>query len=910
MKIKKIIFSLFIIIGLIFLTTNKVNASSSYTISTYDGASIRLESPAGLKFQGVVTGEVSGNNVKYGIVFANGIKDLSELTVSSPNTVYAEVDSLKDDNTYAVSIVNIPLRAYTSYMTARAYVYVDGTYKYADNVVVRCIYDVAKAYKEIYGSNEFVEEILNSCFEINYNLNGGTLPSNEPISYTILDEVILPTPEKTGYDFLGWYSNSNFSGNKISSISKGQTEDLTLYAKWEKSTITYVLNGGTFTDTEVIDSLLDAYKGISSNVNNYNGNYWSDEIRPTSVFLCKKGTAINPTYGYFIGLKQVGSYFEVCQLYGYNEAGTLADEVEYAIYWTESAEPALTQNYSSIELGNIIKFSEDITTLTGTSVTIDIDFTVYNVLDFNNLISSDATISPTFPYVPTTNVEKDGYVFNGWYLDQALTIEAEELSSTATLYAKWSTLNEKLTAADFLTCVSDTATSYTEDELILETPYANITWSSSNNNIYKITNNIGSVLRSGQTHKKQTVTITVNVEYIDGTTDEAFKDITIDPVVFDEISSTPIATYFNVSAMSTYTTYNTRYKTDGSYFSESTKETLDIVYYAFATLDSNGNVSLSLPKYIDQVIKLKDSGTRIIVSVNGATSDGQIAFYNAANDATIRKTFVTNLMNLVEQYNFDGIDIDWEYNSSYPITASTFTALVTDIRSEMALRNLEGGTPYMLTAAIPANSWTYTTSGGSYTRFDFEFLNNNLDYINLMSYDLNKSDYSSHFSPLYTSSYDRGYGFGVIYGVSKLTTAGFSKSKIIIGAGTYGKAFEVTGTSYSSKYPGLGAAASLTQISGLTGSYATGTLFGNAIQTLIDSGNYTKYTEYNASGQFVASYLYSSTDNIFVTYDSEEALTAKLDYASSIAGMGVFTWAYCEDPYDRVINVFNEYLNN
>lgn len=53
-----------------------------------------------------------------------------------------------------------------------------------------------------------------------------------PNTYTILDEIILPnaTGNKT---FVGWYTTSDCSGERISKIEKGTTGDIVLYAKWE-----------------------------------------------------------------------------------------------------------------------------------------------------------------------------------------------------------------------------------------------------------------------------------------------------------------------------------------------------------------------------------------------------------------------------------------------------------------------------------------------------------------------------------------------------------------------------------------------------------------------------------------------------------------------------------------------------
>ena len=254
-------------------------------------------------------------------------------------------------------------------------------------------------------------------------------------------------------------------------------------------------------------------------------------------------------------------------------------------------------------------------------------------------------------------------------------------------------------------------------------------------------------------------------------------------------------------------------------------------------------------------------------------------------------------MDLVEKYNLDGLDIDWEtVSESLKVVASSMNALSKELREEMTLRQEEGGTPYYLTAAVPASSY-----GTASDRFDFKTLNSYLDYINIMSYDLNKTNYTSHLSPLYSSSYDNGYHFSCDYGITRISSLGFDRSKLIIGSAGYGKAYKVSGSS-SSSYVGLGALGSLTSISGVDGSFKSGTLYGNAIKALIDSGKYTKYDEYNTSGKFVGSYLYNATDKIFVTYDSEEAIKLKYEYANSMSGVGIMCWCYSEDTSDNFVD--------
>lgn len=73
-------------------------------------------------------------------------------------------------------------------------------------------------------------------YTITYNLDGGTL--NDPVtSYTSQTNTFsLPQPTKDGSTFKGWYTNSDFSGEAVTEITKGSTGDLTFYAKWDGRT--------------------------------------------------------------------------------------------------------------------------------------------------------------------------------------------------------------------------------------------------------------------------------------------------------------------------------------------------------------------------------------------------------------------------------------------------------------------------------------------------------------------------------------------------------------------------------------------------------------------------------------------------------------------------------------------------
>ena len=79
-------------------------------------------------------------------------------------------------------------------------------------------------------------------YKITYKLNGGTNNKKNPASYTKANKVTLKNPTKKGYTFKGWYKDRKYK-NKITTIKKGSTGKITLYAKWQANTYTIKFNG-------------------------------------------------------------------------------------------------------------------------------------------------------------------------------------------------------------------------------------------------------------------------------------------------------------------------------------------------------------------------------------------------------------------------------------------------------------------------------------------------------------------------------------------------------------------------------------------------------------------------------------------------------------------------------------------
>ena len=101
-------------------------------------------------------------------------------------------------------------------------------------------------------------------YKITYKLNKGKNNTANPKTYTSEDEIKFKKPTRSGYHFVGWYTDSKYK-NQISVIEKGSEGSLTLYAKWTKeispsakaASLDYVK--GTKTNTITVSATVSNY---------------------------------------------------------------------------------------------------------------------------------------------------------------------------------------------------------------------------------------------------------------------------------------------------------------------------------------------------------------------------------------------------------------------------------------------------------------------------------------------------------------------------------------------------------------------------------------------------------------------------------------------------------------------------
>ena len=138
----------------------------------------------------------------------------------------------------------------------------------------------------------------NAELTLNCELNGGTLPEGAVIKFISKDGLAtLPTPEKAGYTFKGWYADAECT-QLVTSIEAGLSENPTVYAAWQINTykITYETNGGEFQVDKTVP-LYDSFEDlVAAFLSDYASFYNISGLTAASFF--GKTNQYGP-YGFF-----------------------------------------------------------------------------------------------------------------------------------------------------------------------------------------------------------------------------------------------------------------------------------------------------------------------------------------------------------------------------------------------------------------------------------------------------------------------------------------------------------------------------------------------------------------------------------------------------------------------------------
>ncbi|MBD8347783.1 glycoside hydrolase family 18 protein [Dysgonomonas sp. HGC4] len=196
------------------------------------------------------------------------------------------------------------------------------------------------------------------------------------------------------------------------------------------------------------------------------------------------------------------------------------------------------------------------------------------------------------------------------------------------------------------------------------------------------------------------------------------------------------------------------------------------INYAFGSVsESFDGIIIQNENRLREISDLKKSNPslKVLLSIGGWTSG---RFSEIAADTKLRELFAQNCKRGIDQFNLDGIDLDWEYPtssmagiSSSPEDTENFTLLMRDIRATI-------GRDKLLTLASASNA----------KYIDFRAIDKYIDFVNIMTYDMGRPPF--HNSPLYQSEHVRK--LSADESVDAHIAAGVPISKLTLGVPFYG----------------------------------------------------------------------------------------------------------------------------
>ena len=390
---------------------------------------------------------------------------------------------------------------------------------------------------------------------------------------------------------------------------------------------------------------------------------------------------------------------------------------------------------------------------------------VYNALEENDfeMVLDEETALP----IPV----REGFTFLGWWdgveiIETFMPYYASDDVTAITYEARWfgATIEELYAYIDPL--IPETLTSSLE----LPTVYKNFTlnWHSDDSTI----------LQSDGTYIKPYVAMDVNltVEILDesGATYERDYMLHIDGK--KSLAGTIASSYI----------YRNYHLVDDLTF-----DTLDIINTAFIHADASGSLSgttflNNVSSYI--IPRATTYGTWVVVSIAPDSAwwfgryvpDSALSSFTATE--TLIHTFADNVVSLINQYGFDGVDIDWEF----PRT-DTEEAQYVNLMRILYQKVKENNPNHLVTTAIAGGMWQPAhyrlAQSGQY-----------IDYVNMMAYGLtyNSTYYQNPLFPRYTY-HDEILNIGktltstsIDESITILNNYGIPNSKIIVGLAFYG----------------------------------------------------------------------------------------------------------------------------
>lgn len=288
--------------------------------------------------------------------------------------------------------------------------------------------------------------------------------------------------------------------------------------------------------------------------------------------------------------------------------------------------------------------------------------------------------------------------------------------------------------------------------------------------------------------------------------------------------------------------------------------------HAFVVADEAGKIrqNRSCPSR-ELVTNAHQSKVQVLLSLGGWGWDKQFAEIMKSPEAENR--YVNSVMEIVDGYDYDGIDLDWEYPDTQEEVVG-FERLARRFRKQLDELGQKKGRHLFQTMAASSNPPTLKWITN-------ELLLETMDWVNVMTYDFagDWTSYAGHNSPLFASSKVSGQRRSTELTMKYLLERGMPANRLAVGLPLYGRGFGV-----SEPYASTKDAPRSRRVPG-------GGDYRNVEKLIKEQGWKRQWDDETKNPWAIA-----PDGSAVISYDDAESISLRTEWAMKQGFRGVFFW--------------------
>lgn len=235
-------------------------------------------------------------------------------------------------------------------------------------------------------------------YSITYNLNGGINSTSNLAAYHSNEKVLLGNPTRDGYTFDAWFTTEDFQEDtEITTIEKGSTGDINLYAKWIPNTNEIIFDGNGATAGSMSNQ-----QGLTASTITLNSNQFTRDWYHFIGWSTTPNGEIEYVDGdsYLMGINATNTLYAVWEdnvkeIYTIDDLNSINDIIDNELYYTYELKNNLTLDDSWVEIGEF-PGHPFIGCFNGNNYTITLNLTgdeLKGVFDYNKGIIQDLVVN-------------------------------------------------------------------------------------------------------------------------------------------------------------------------------------------------------------------------------------------------------------------------------------------------------------------------------------------------------------------------------------------------------------------------------------------------------------------------------------------------------------------------------------